>query len=960
MSKRLSIDSVTATNFGGLHGTRLDIPSPGLVVIRGANEAGKSTLSELMAWLLVGPTAGSKSAQRFGLAGDELRGSLTGTVDSDPFSVDASFKLNKIGVSTKSPQTFTRGSELDLEQWRRGLGGIDDQVFSGIYRLWGQELHQGDDVLDQLLKVGLGALGGSSDPWSAADRFETAAKKLATGQAAGHVSVITLERELDRVRVNLDEALRNIETYSNLGDRRGQLEEQLEAVQAELNRSARQRAQLETSLKVLAQVDELATAERELSRLDPLPNGWAEVVADMPRFESALEALRSTRSELTQLTSDFGQQLARLDPRDPSAVRHRVASLSLTDADTTGIHTAVNNIGHSREQVAAVSASVEKLRADGRDIERQLTDSLASIGVDRATLEAALLDDDARLAIKTSSQECRDDERSIDAAETSAGEARVALARTESAMASARDEWLKMGQGAEPVEWMMRPSVGRARWSSAGRFVPAILVAVLAVAAAVLGEWPLAIGALVVAGVIALWSRGVGRAGERADSPVIEEAAQKYREHTDSLGVAAAGVDAAERRCLETRESLLRHRAALSDLVDDLGLGLPSDPHLIDRSLTNLIGARSLLFNLTTNEADVARSVEQLSSSVDQSTGCLAVLDQLFVGAGLPEGVAPEAAVEVSGAYLDAAVAMRGVDDLEARVDLAHGDWTELTSPVVDQVRDRSLDWVGERAGEMAQLRGVRADVQTNIDQAKRTLDTWLDGDPELAALVADLSGPEDVAARLSQLTVDIESTTTKSNEVAGELRLCREEIGDLADESVIADLRTDQGSLNELQEELALESAANVLAAVIARQVAEEFERKHQPDVIKRTADLASKVADDWSDVAVKPSGGAGPLLQVRHSNSPEVPVQMLSTGARALLYLSLRLAMADHDGDRRPVDMPLLCDDPLVHLDDDRATGALHLLADAAQRRQVIVFTCHDRTVEAAQEAGAAIVDL
>ncbi len=959
MSKRLSISSVNAANFGGLRDTRLDIPSPGLVVIHGANEAGKSTLSELMAWLLVGPTEGSKSAPRFGLAGDELRGSLTGAIDSDPFSVDASFRLNKTGVSTKSPQTFTSGTELDLEQWRRGLGGIDDQVFSGIYRLWGQELHEGDDVLDQLLKVGLGALGGSADPWSAADRFETAAKRLATGQAAGHVSVITLQRELDGVGVNLDEALRNIETHSNLIDRHGQLEEQLKSVQAELSRSATRHAQLETSLKVLAQAEALATAERGLSRLDPLPDGWAEVVADMPRFESVLKMLRSTQSELTQLTSDFGQQLTRLDPGDPSAVRQRVASLSLTAADITGIHTAVNDIGHSRERVAEATAAVEKLRADSRDLERLLTDSLATIGVDRATLEAALLDDHARLAILGASQECRDDEKSIDAAEASAGAARVDLAGAESAMASARDEWLKMGQGSEPVEWMTQPSVGRTRWSSTGRFVPAILVAVLAVAAGVLGEWPLAIGSLVVAGVIAFWSRG-GAPGELVDSPVIEQAAQKYQTHTESLALAKAGVEAAERHCFETRESLSRHRAALSDLVGDLGLGLPSDPHLIDRSLTDLIGARSLLTKLTTNGLAVARADEQLSASVEESNGCLTILDQLFVGAGLPEGVAPEAAIEVSGAYLEAAVAMRGVDDAEGRVELARGDWTELTSPVVDEIDDRSLEWVGEQATEMAQLSGVRADAQTKIDQAQRTLNTFLDDDPELTALVAELSGPEDVSARLSQLTVDTESTTAESKEVAGELRLRAEEISDLADESVIADLRTDQGSLAELQEELALESAANVLAAVIARQVAEEFERKHQPDVIKRTANLASRVAGEWSDVAVKPSGGAGPLLQVRLSGSTDLPVQMLSTGARALLYLSLRLAMADHDGERRPVDMPLLCDDPLIHLDDDRAVGALRLLADAAQRRQVIIFTCHDRTVEAAQEAGAALVNL
>ena len=69
----------------------------------------------------------------------------------------------------------------------------------------------------------------------------------------------------------------------------------------------------------------------------------------------------------------------------------------------------------------------------------------------------------------------------------------------------------------------------------------------------------------------------------------------------------------------------------------------------------------------------------------------------------------------------------------------------------------------------------------------------------------------------------------------------------------------------------------------------------------------------------------------------------------------------VADHDAVRKNLRLPLLCDDPLVHLDDQRASQVIPLLAGAADRgHQVLLFTCQQRTVDVARSAGATIVDL
>ena len=49
------------------------------------------------------------------------------------------------------------------------------------------------------------------------------------------------------------------------------------------------------------------------------------------------------------------------------------------------------------------------------------------------------------------------------------------------------------------------------------------------------------------------------------------------------------------------------------------------------------------------------------------------------------------------------------------------------------------------------------------------------------------------------------------------------------------------------------------------------------------------------------------------------------------------------------------------LVHLDDQRASQVISLLASAAERgHQVLLFTCQQRTVDVARAAGAAVLDL
>ncbi len=83
---------------------------------------------------------------------------------------------------------------------------------------------------------------------------------------------------------------------------------------------------------------------------------------------------------------------------------------------------------------------------------------------------------------------------------------------------------------------------------------------------------------------------------------------------------------------------------------------------------------------------------------------------------------------------------------------------------------------------------------------------------------------------------------------------------------------------------------------------------------------------------------------------------MQSLSFGAREQLGLISRFAYADllQEAGRPTL---LILDDALVHSDVQRLAAMKRVLFDAAQRHQVLLFTCHP---EAWRDAGVAIRNL
>ena len=86
----------------------------------------------------------------------------------------------------------------------------------------------------------------------------------------------------------------------------------------------------------------------------------------------------------------------------------------------------------------------------------------------------------------------------------------------------------------------------------------------------------------------------------------------------------------------------------------------------------------------------------------------------------------------------------------------------------------------------------------------------------------------------------------------------------------------------------------------------------------------------------------------------------ERLSDGGRALLYLGIRLAFAKKDAEKRGIRLPLICDDPFIHFDDDRTAASIKMFKSIAEQHQVILFTCEESTLDMARAQGAHVIKI
>lgn len=215
------------------------------------------------------------------------------------------------------------------------------------------------------------------------------------------------------------------------------------------------------------------------------------------------------------------------------------------------------------------------------------------------------------------------------------------------------------------------------------------------------------------------------------------------------------------------------------------------------------------------------------------------------------------------------------------------------------------------------------------------------------AALIAEVTELEEELEDTKNQTVDLEADKRKLE----------------SPEKTTAELSLRRSALQARTERLMVRGLARHLAATLLRDTAERHRTEQQPELLRRTAELVCRAAD-WHGVAVNPrvqtDSESATAIENLLVDGPrgEHSDRQLSLGAQTLLYLTLRLATVERLAKSRGVRLPLILDDVLISLDDERAKHCLEILAEFSEHHQVILLTCHETTRHRAEAAGAAVL--
>ena len=247
-----------------------------------------------------------------------------------------------------------------------------------------------------------------------------------------------------------------------------------------------------------------------------------------------------------------------------------------------------------------------------------------------------------------------------------------------------------------------------------------------------------------------------------------------------------------------------------------------------------------------------------------------------------------------------------------------------------------SLSACEQNYRDMQSKRNALLDAEKEFRQAENFVQA-------LESAYKPVSAPEfpDLLTYSEQETLRLlAENETESKQLQLKLGQCMGQIENLGQES---QLRSELAQVEKQIDRLEDTYAALTIAIQTLSVAAQDLQRRFAPKIAQRAQELFSKL-----------TGGRYTRLNLAQDLSVNVSAEGEDTLHAALwrsegtidqLYLALRLAVAEE----LTPDAPLVLDDALVRFDDTRLKSALDILREEAKNKQILLFTCQERELNA-----------
>lgn len=940
--------------FGRFRDWRADDIDPGLVVVLGRNEAGKSTLFRFLTTMLYGIYPADSEANPYvpwngerTLAGSALLTLSDGTrlrvhrrLLRQP---QGAMELLGPAQGPEGEPTVVRREEL-RNRALPATNHIPKRLFEDVFALTLEEMRFPSDqawnlIHDRLLgHLGTDAFRPVNDVLA---ELRQEADRLWRPDRRGRPEDRRLEDEIARVRELRQEAARRDEEIRRIYRRLAALKEereQLKRREVELQAYLRRATRLFPVYRTLKSIDELRAAAGDLSPWAHVPD---DPVAAAEALNEELTAHADAMDELEREMEACRDVMEEVHPGDPWLLEHEGEVQRAVDALAR-----LDAMAARREETARSEEQARTRLADAaqRLLAEPWTDGMAEV-------LAAIPEGELRQSLQAYREE---DQRY-----------REALARRQAVQAHEVPPLAGLTPG----------------WAAIITLAGLALSFLGGIGAMDMLLW----GGLLLAliGMIQLWIRWQERNRHRR-----ERARRRRLEHEAAVA---------------EREAALRRDEALRT-IEALFAGLPIDPARLEApDETLLVDVQHIQLQERAWRDVIAegqRLDEQIAAARDEvralfeemaAAGAVAYpqleedippladtgdIDELLLdGSEAVEDAAASGAVPAPEAipWDDVEEAIRRLpqrlQDARARQDARERARERLAQ--LEQEKERlhgrynatvrrlaalkeALAPLGDtleaQAAELRRRRDAARDADALADHLRRQYPDLEELKKEIAAARRDEPGWNVTDEAVVEAETELKAVREQWDRLGDEMSRLSQHAKGLEAQPTLDQVDGELAALEEERERIRRQRDRLVVLARVLQEADRRFRDEHQPDVLRRAGEYLDLITGGrYVRLFLEPTDKGERLTLQERGNPFPYPVEdvPISRGTLDQIYLALRLAVIDHlDADQEP--MPLFLDEVFVNWDEGRRERALLLLDQVSGRRQVFLFTCHEWFVE------------
>ena len=892
----MQLREIQISGFGTFADTRVRGLVPGLNVLHGPNEFGKTTLLEFVRRVLFGFPAKRGDTNPYpALRGGQYGGQIVCQM-RDGRTLTVSRTSGKSGGSLTVEDDS--GDTVNTDSFYAALGTTSSDLYHNVFSVGLEELYRTNvislpEVKDRVYGAGLGM--GEVSVTQLKESFSGAAEKLFKPRGstqrmnvlAGGLS--QLERQIRERAAQLGQYDEKVSERGRLAAESEQLREQQRNLQAEQRTLGNQESLYATFAGLRAAEKELA----EVGNVPDIPDEMMDEVAQRRQSVSSLdEKLQETRARLTSKRSE-------------------VATLTFDPA-----------LLENEKDIKALSRSIAQYRDARRDLpvrtrEREL--ALEQMHRSITELGEGWTEERVRSFTLTTEQD-------------------VALRGHKDALRARERAAEKAGDRLDDYRAQTRASRARPALPAVYRIVGLAILG-LGVAGCVYTAVHGLVLPAIVSGVAAALGLVVALSLGSSAGPLRDRAIQELENDRE-----------------EAARQLGEERAAWATFLKSLGLAPSLTPEAAIEHLQALRALQASLREVDKLDARIQGMKAIVETTVVLFAKVAFALAEPVPSADVVSGIEAMDARLDSAQELRARseTLRRELAQLEERDTLLEADLTRARSAFASVLKKYGVATFEEfvalhkRAARVSTLRAEIAKSRLAIQSAAGVGAPY---DAFVAAL--ESTSPQEIAARLAIVEGQLADANNQLDSASRHIGGLDVELSDLTSGEQLLDWESEaQRQRQQLREAYHEWLCARIGFEAVERAVS-KYETTRQPAVIREAQTVFASMTGGRYVALISPVGSDD--LRARDASDNERSVtNELSRGTREQLYLAMRLGLiAQYEQTAEP--LPVIMDDILVNFDDMRGPLAVQALAEFAKDRQVIVMTCHESTLSLYRQAGA-----